>query len=91
MARFKMKIDKLKLNLVLLVKWILEVSGDKELLASNKDIRESILLRERIVLPLVTIQQFGLQQLRKNPDQKEYQKLVIRSMFGIINAARNAA
>jgi phosphoenolpyruvate carboxylase len=59
--------------------------------------RDSVKLRERIVLPLITIQQAALQQLRdpqpaKEKDfEKEYRKLVLRCMFGIINAARNSA
>ncbi|MBK9256933.1 MAG: phosphoenolpyruvate carboxylase [Saprospiraceae bacterium] len=57
----------------------------------------SIQLRERIVLPLVTIQQFALDRLRNlnesdNPDIiRTYEKMVIRCSFGIINAGRNSA
>ncbi len=75
---------------------ILEVSGLKELMDNNPLNRDSVKLRERIVLPLITIQQFGLQNLRE-PDgrqkdrEKDYRKLVLRCMFGIINAARNSA
>ena len=74
----------------------LEVSGLKELMDNNPINRDSVKLRERIVLPLITIQQFGIQQLR-NMDSAEkpyidlYKKLVLRCMFGIINAARNSA
>jgi phosphoenolpyruvate carboxylase len=58
--------------------------------------RDSVKLRERIVLPLITIQQYALQHLRhmeKSEEQyeKRYRKLVVRCMFGIINAARNSA
>jgi phosphoenolpyruvate carboxylase len=47
-------------------------------------------------LALIAIQQFALQRLRKNAKrdksfEKEYQRLIIRCMFGIINAARNSA
>ena len=75
---------------------ILEVSGLSELMENNPLNRDSVKLREKIVLPLITIQQFALQQLR-NMDESEkqyekiYQKLVLRCMFGIINAARNSA
>jgi phosphoenolpyruvate carboxylase len=55
-------------------------------------------MRERIVLPLSTIQQYALskfQHLEKSGDNKPmrevYEKLIIRSSFGIINAARNSA
>ncbi len=73
---------------------ILHVSGEKELMDNKKANRESIKLRERIMLPLVVMQQFALQRLRSNEDKKftkQYQKIVIRCMFGIINAARNSA
>jgi phosphoenolpyruvate carboxylase len=55
-------------------------------------------MRERIVLPLSTIQQYALTKLfklEKSGEDKElketYEKLIIRSSFGIINAARNSA
>jgi phosphoenolpyruvate carboxylase len=75
---------------------ILEVSGLHELMDNNPVNRDSVKLRERIVLPLITIQQFGIQHLRhlENADKpflKQYRKLVLRCMFGIINAARNSA
>jgi phosphoenolpyruvate carboxylase len=78
------------------IEMILEVSGYGELMENNPTNRDSVKLRERIVLPLITIQQYALQQLR-NADEKEkpfiklYKKLVLRCMFGIINAARNSA
>jgi phosphoenolpyruvate carboxylase len=75
---------------------ILEVSGLTELMENNPVNRDSVKLRERIVLPLITIQQYALQQLREaEPKEKafdkQYRKLVLRCMFGIINAARNSA
>jgi len=75
---------------------ILEVSGLSELMDNNPMNRDSVKLRERIVLPLITIQQFALQQLRNleaedKPFEKQYRSLVLRCMFGIINAARNSA
>jgi phosphoenolpyruvate carboxylase len=75
---------------------ILEVSGLSELMENNPVNRDSVKLREKIVLPLITIQQFALQQLRSMDEnekqyEKIYQKLVLRCMFGIINAARNSA
>lgn len=75
---------------------ILEVSGLQELMENNPLNRDSVKLRERIVLPLITIQQYALQQLRNHDAaekqyEKEYKKLVVRCMFGIINAARNSA
>jgi phosphoenolpyruvate carboxylase len=58
----------------------------------------SIQMRERIVLPLSTIQQYALtkfQALEKSgapsPMREVYERLIMRSSFGIINAARNSA
>jgi phosphoenolpyruvate carboxylase len=77
---------------------ILEISELTELMDNTPVNRDSVKLRERIVLPLITIQQFALQQLREPEDkekdkafEKQYRKLVLRCMFGIINAARNSA
>ncbi len=72
-----------------------ELSGHSELLSGNDMSRSSIALREQIVLPLITIQQFALQKLQHESLSEDesalYRKLVLRAMFGIINAARNAA
>jgi phosphoenolpyruvate carboxylase len=78
------------------VQMILEVSGLSELMENNPVNRDSVKLRERMILPLITIQQAALQSLRsKDPVdkqyEKEYRKLAMRCMFGIINAARNSA
>jgi len=75
---------------------VLKVSGLHELMGNNPAIQESVKLRERIVLPLIAIQQFALMHLRyPTAENKVYEprfrKLVIRCMFGIINAARNSA
>jgi phosphoenolpyruvate carboxylase len=73
---------------------ILELTAMPELMENNPQIRESIRLRERIVLPLITVQQFALMSLRSAKDKEHeglYRKLIIRCMFGIINAARNSA
>ncbi|WP_026956829.1 phosphoenolpyruvate carboxylase [Algoriphagus vanfongensis] len=68
------------------------VSQMEELMGDNKVIKTSIAIRERIVLPLITIQQFAIQTMLEDGKNLEVlQKLVLRSMFGIINAARNAA
>jgi phosphoenolpyruvate carboxylase len=75
---------------------ILAVSNLPALMEDKDDIRHSIKLREHIVLPLIAIQQYALQQLRADElngeeSEKEYRTLVLRCMFGIINAARNSA
>ncbi len=74
----------------------LDVSGLSELMGNNPTIKQSVHLREQIVLPLIAIQQMALMNLRNLNDQNKkhelhYRKLIIRSMFGIINAARNSA
>ena len=75
---------------------ILAVSELPTLMEDNRNIRDSIKLREHIVLPLIAIQQYALQQLRSDElngkeSEKEYRTLILRCMFGIINAARNSA
>jgi phosphoenolpyruvate carboxylase len=72
----------------------LEISELKDLMGNNPLIGDSVKLREKIVLPLVAIQQFALMNLRSNTNKEaepRYRKLIIRCMFGIINAARNSA
>lgn len=78
------------------VKRTLEISGLGDLMGNSPNIRDSVKMRERIVQPLIAIQQFALMSLRTsnnlNPeDETRYRKLIIRCMFGIINAARNSA
>ena len=59
----------------------------------------SVEMRERIVLPLVTIQQYAItkvRQLEENlitnaPIKATYEKLAMRCSFDIINAGRNSA
>ena len=69
-----------------------EVSAMTELMGDNPVIRTSIEIRERIVLPLITIQQYAIQTMLETGEPSEnLQKLILRSMFGIINAPRNAA
>ena len=78
---------------------LLKITGHKELMENYPDGKASIEVREDIVLPLLTIQQFALrkiQELQKNDEQNSealevYQKMVTRSLFGNINASRNSA
>jgi len=74
---------------------ILKVSGQKELLENNQNIKESIALREETVLPLLVIQQYALMMLRENDLSKDQtnilEKMIVRSLFGNINASRNSA
>lgn len=78
-------------------KYILLLSGKEALMSEYPVDRLSITMRERIVLPLLTIQQYALTRLRalevKTGEQafkENYEKMVIRASFGIINAGRNS-
>ena len=76
-------------------KFVLKVSGQPELLSNNPGIKASIALRENIVLPLLVIQQYALIILREQNLSDEvrakYEKMVVRSLYGNINASRNSA
>ena len=73
----------------------LELSNSKSLMENDTVAKHSILLRDRIVLPLLTLQQYALCRVQEpgiDADLKaSYEKLLTRTMFGIINAARNSA
>jgi phosphoenolpyruvate carboxylase len=78
--------------------YLFQLSGKTELMADYPVEQLSVQMRERIVLPLTTIQQYAMDKIREmeehmqTPASKEnYEKLVIRSSFGIINAGRNSA
>ena len=75
-------------------KLILRISGQTELMERAPAIAESIDLREGIILPLLVIQQAALQWLDDQgdapADRSVLEKLIVRTMFGIINAGRNA-
>ena len=74
------------------IRLLLEVSGMESLLEDNPTSKQSIAIREKIVLPVITIQQYAIQtMLEKGEDDPVLQKLILRTMFAIINAARNAA
>lgn len=78
---------------------ILKLTGYQELMQNQPAGKASIDIREAIVLPLLTIQQYALRkihELEKNPEENAgkiavYEKLVTRSLFGNINASRNSA
>ena len=77
---------------------LLKLSGAEELMEDAKAMRASIDVREQIVLPLLTIQQYALREIHKiKRDGGDtgrlavYEKMVTRSLFGNINAARNSA
>lgn len=78
--------------------YLFRLSGHRELMQDYPVDQLSIQMRERIVLPLLTIQQYALKHIRdieadgKEDESKQvYEKLVMRCSFGIINAGRNSA
>jgi len=80
-------------------KMLLKVTGYEVLMQNQPAGRASIQARERIVLPLLTIQQHALrqvQELSKDPEKageklETFEKMVTRSLYGNINASRNSA
>ena len=79
-------------------RYILLLSGKNELMADYPVESLSIQMRERIVLPLATIQQYAIMKMREiekishQPTVKNsFGKLAMRCSFGIINAGRNSA
>lgn len=74
--------------------YLSRITGKKDLMTDFPTEQQSVKTRERIVLPLTTIQQYALTQIRENGDENlrnTLEKLVIRCSFGIINAGRNSA
>jgi len=70
---------------------MLLISGNKVLMEEEPITRESIKIREKIVLPLLVIQQYALQKVGKSAENKElYEKIITRSLYGNINASRNS-
>ena len=79
----------------LTMKYIFLVSRQENLMSDYPVEQLSIQMREKIVLPLTTIQQFVLTKLRedKTLDAEErsvLERLIVRTSFGIINAGRNS-
>jgi phosphoenolpyruvate carboxylase len=71
---------------------MLELTGFKMLQEEDPLSRKSVKIREKIVLPLLSIQQYALMKIQKGEGNKAaYEKLVTRSLFGNINASRNSA
>ena len=77
---------------------LLKIAGHQELMENYPDGKASIKMREDIVLPLLTIQQYALMninEIKKGRGEANllevYEKLVLRSLFGNTNASRNSA
>lgn len=75
-------------------KYLAKISGKTDLMTDYPIEQQSVRTREKIVLPLTTIQQYALTKIRETGDETArgvYEKLIIRCSFGIINAGRNSA
>ena len=71
---------------------VLFISGYTMLMEEEPVTRNSIEIREHIVLPLLVIQQYALQRIeQKSGFEETYEKIVKRSLYGNINASRNSA
>ena len=92
-TQFKPIWEDVKKEFELTKKMVLRISGQKKLLEKKPQIKSSIELREQIVAPLILIQQYALYKKRdkKNKGSDVYDNLIVRSLFGNINAARNSA
>ncbi|MEM9000888.1 MAG: phosphoenolpyruvate carboxylase [Bacteroidota bacterium] len=73
-------------------KMLLQISGHSILMENEAVSRESVKIREKIVLPLLVIQQNALYRITQDSEYKAlYEKIVTRSLYGNINASRNSA
>lgn len=79
---------------------LLKLSDQESLMENYPVERTSIAVREKIILPLVLIQHYALGKLNEEkelliePTEEEhqsYEKLAIRTVYGIVNAGRNSA
>ena len=79
---------------------LLKLTGYDELMENEPSGKASIQVRESIVLPLLTIQQYALKKIQEleksgvpadDPEKMIFEKIVTRSLFGNINASRNSA
>jgi len=73
---------------------LLKLAGHETLMENYPVEKRSVAVREKIVLPLVLIQHFALEKLQEELTEDEvqsYQKLAIRTVYGIVNAGRNSA
>ena len=78
---------------------VLKLANQTELMQNYPVSKASIEVRESIVLPLLTIQQYALKKVQEiraqeKPNKKMlevYEKIITRSLFGNINASRNSA
>ncbi|MGN7203604.1 phosphoenolpyruvate carboxylase [Pedobacter sp. SAFR-022] len=73
---------------------LLKLADQQSLMENYPVEKRSIAVREKIVLPLVLIQHYAMAMLQQQPGEEEqqaYEKLAIRTVYGIVNAGRNLA
>lgn len=74
---------------------VLDLTDTTELMEKYPTDKQSISVREKITLPLVIIQRYAIiKSLDPKTTEKEklvYNKLILRTLYGIVNAARNSA
>lgn len=79
------------------IEYLLKTSRSKFLMEKNPKDMLSVQLRERIITPLLVIQQYALMEYNSATEIGDSQKadsfanIVVQCSFGIINAARNSA
>ncbi|KAB2870787.1 MAG: phosphoenolpyruvate carboxylase [Bacteroidales bacterium] len=79
------------------IEYLLKTSRSKFLMEKNPKDMLSVQLRERIITPLLVIQQYALMEYNTATEIGDSQKadsfanIVVQCSFGIINAARNSA
>jgi phosphoenolpyruvate carboxylase len=73
---------------------LLKLAGHEKLMENYPVEKKSIAVREKIILPLVLIQHYALEKLQHDLSEEKrqaYEKLAIRTVYGIVNAGRNLA
>ena len=73
---------------------LLEITEMRTLMEGEQRSKHSIKIRDEIVRPLLLVQHYALQMLNNGLDVNNheiYEKLVVRSLYGNINASRNSA
>lgn len=73
---------------------LLKLAGHQSLMENYPVEKRSIAVREKIILPLVLVQHYALEKLQHElTDEKRqaYEKLAIRTVYGVVNAGRNLA
>lgn len=73
---------------------LLKLSGQSSLMENYPVEKKSIAVREKIIQPLVLMQHFALEKLQGDLSEElrqAYEKLAIRTVYGVVNAGRNLA